>query len=372
MNSMNTSSMQKSKMVAARPDQEENQPIPFWERILARNLLPDAIIRIGIRRFLKNRLDLEKRGGLETQHSRLLALIEDLKRSPIAIQTDMANRQHYEVPARFYECCLGKHLKYSCGFWKDDAGNLDQAEEAMLDITVTRAELVDGQSILELGCGWGSLSLWMAERFPNSQILSVSNSKSQKRHIDSQAKLRGLQNLQVMTVDMNDFETDRVFDRVVSVEMFEHMRNYQSLMENISRWLSPSGKLFIHIFCHRELAYPFACNDDSDWMARNFFTGGIMPSDSLLLYFQENLALEHHWRVSGVHYQRTAEAWLANMDSHHDEILALFRQVYGPGQETRWWAYWRVFYMACAELWGLQNGSEWFVSHYLFKNKPIQ
>ncbi len=242
----------------------------------------------------------------------------------------------------------------------------------MLDITVTRAELADGQSILELGCGWGSLSLWMAERFPNAQILAVSNSRSQKQHIDSQAKLRGLQNLQVVTVDMNVFETDRVFDRVVSVEMFEHMRNYQSLMENISRWLTPSGKLFVHIFCHRELAYPFACKDDSDWMARNFFTGGIMPSDSLLLYFQENLALEHHWRVSGVHYQRTAEAWLANMDSHRGEILALFRQVYGAGQETRWWAYWRVFYMACAELWGFQNGSEWFVSHYLFKNKTIQ
>ena len=240
-NSMNTSSMQKSKMIPARPDREKSPPIPFWERLLVRNLLPDAIIRIGIRRFLRNRLDLEKRGGLEAQHSRLLELIEDLKRSPIAIQTDMANSQHYEIPARFYECCLGKRLKYSCGFWKDDAGNLDQAEDSMLDITVTRAELADGQSILELGCGWGSLSLWMAERFPNAQILAVSNSRSQKQHIDSQAKLRGLENLQVMTVDMNVFETDRVFDRVVSVEMFEHMRNYQSLMENISRWLSPSG-----------------------------------------------------------------------------------------------------------------------------------
>jgi cyclopropane-fatty-acyl-phospholipid synthase len=301
-----------------------------------------------------------------------MKLIARLKQSPIAINTADANQQHYELPDAFFERVLGARLKYSSGYYNRPGESLDAAEENMLQLTAERAQLQDGDRILELGCGWGSLSLWMAERFPKSRITAVSNSRSQKRFIDARSAALGLENLEVITSDINDlqFSDGTLFDRVVSVEMFEHMRNYELLMRRISGWLKASGTLFVHIFTHKEYAYPFEVRDATDWMAKYFFTGGIMPSDDLLLYFQKDLALQSHWQVDGCHYSQTSEQWLQNMDVHRLEIEPIFARTYGEENVRRWWVYWRVFFMSCAELWGYAGGREWFVSHYLFSKEP--
>jgi cyclopropane-fatty-acyl-phospholipid synthase len=239
----------------------------------------------------------------------------------------------------------------------------------MLELTCQRAELADGQDVMELGCGWGSLSLFMSAKFPKSNFTVVSNSRTQKIYIDEQAKLRGITNLEVITCDINNFSIGKKFDRVVSVEMFEHMRNYEKLMKLVADALKENGKLFVHIFTHKEYAYKFEVIDDTDWMSKYFFTGGIMPSDDLLLYFNDHHAIEQHWHVNGMHYSKTSEAWLQNMDRHKDKIMPLFEKTYGNGQALKWWVYWRIFYMACAELWGYNHGNEWIVSHYLFRKK---
>jgi cyclopropane-fatty-acyl-phospholipid synthase len=347
-------------------------------RLLEADLVPDFLIRRQIRKLLAQRLRDEDKGNVDAQQQHLKRLIAQLKTSPMAINTDEANSQHYEVPTRFYQLCLGKHLKYSSAYWPEGCESLDDAEQAMLNLTCERARLQNGDAILELGCGWGSLSLFMAARFPNSRIVGVSNSRTQKQYIDDQARQRGLANLEIVTADMNSFDTDLRFDRVVSVEMFEHIRNYQRLLAKIAGWMKPAATLFVHIFAHVHLAYPFEVRDASDWMSQYFFTGGIMPSDDLLLHFQDDLHIVQHWRVSGHHYARTAEAWLKNMDTHRAEILPLFEQSYGgaaSGDKARqrealkWWVYWRVFYMACSELWGYDGGEQWIVSHYVFE-KP--
>ena len=352
------------------------EAVAWSTKLLERDLLPDWLIRIGIRHLLAARLREESAGGMVAQQDRMRALIARLKRSPIAVDTHAANEQHYEVPARFYELVLGRHLKYSSGLWENGCLTLDEAEEAMLARTVERAQLADGQDILELGCGWGSLTLYMAERFPKSRITAVSNSHSQRQFILERLHRRSLSNVNVVTCDINHFDPQRQFDRVVSVEMFEHMRNYQLLLERIASWMKEDARLFVHIFSHRLFAYPFESRDASDWMAQHFFTGGIMPSHNLLLHFQEHLKIEDHWWHSGKNYQATARCWLERMYTHRKEILAIFRQTYAAPETTEelrqaiaicWVVRWRVFFMACEELWGDRNGEEWGVTHMLFR-----
>ncbi|MFZ4115841.1 MAG: SAM-dependent methyltransferase [Chthoniobacterales bacterium] len=345
---------------------------PFINHLLTKNLLPDFLIRFGIRRQLAVHLARFEKRSCEERQALLMKHIESLKQSPIAIATAEANEQHYELPTAFFEHVLGKHKKYSSGYWNEGVKSLDAAEERMLALTCERAGLADGERILELGCGWGSLTLWMASHYPHAKITAISNSQTQRAYIESELAARHLTNVTVRTVNMIDYagEGEAAFDRVVSVEMFEHMKNYQRLLERIATWLKPGGSLFVHIFTHRESAYHYEIGDgEDDWLARYFFTGGQMPSDDLLLYFQKDLQLQNHWQVSGTHYQKTSRAWLEQMDEAKKEIMPLMAATYGEEQQKRWWVYWRVFFMACEELWGYKNGEEWIVSHYLFQ-KP--
>ncbi len=334
----------------------------WLDQAIAKGYLPDPVLRAGIRWQLKNRLN-------QLEHSAERGFqkkwIEQLKQSPIAILADTANEQHYEVPADFFCQVLGRHMKYSSGNWAVQDADLDASEEAMLRLTMQRAEIIDGQQILELGCGWGSLSLEMARKFPRSQITAVSNSQTQKTWIDQAAANEGLSNLCVITANIENFDPGSQFDRVVSVEMFEHLRNYELLFNKISSWLKPGGKMFVHIFCHREYSYPFD-PDPSSWMATHFFSGGIMPSENLFRHFDKDLRVTKAWKFSGLHYHRTCEAWLRRADARRESILEIFAQTYGEDQALQWFRYWRVFFLACSELFRFNQGNEWFVSHYLF------
>jgi len=336
-------------------------------KLLEKDILPDPLIRWGIRRLLRKRLSEETAGGSGQIEARKKAFVEQLKQGPIAVHTDAANEQHYEVPTAFFRFVLGPNMKYSSCLWHDGVQDLEAAEREMLELTCQRARLADGQRILELGCGWGSLTLFMAKRLPTSQITAVSNSRTQKEFIDAQARARGLKNVRVITSDMRDFAIGDTFDRVVSVEMFEHMRNYEQLLARVASWLKPDGLLFVHIFVHKDVAYPFEITGEDDWMARYFFTGGLMPSADLLGRFSRNMKLVEQWPVDGTHYEKTCNAWLERMDNNRGEILPLFRDVYGADQALKWWVYWRVFFMSCAELFGFKGGSEWRVEHYLFE-----
>jgi cyclopropane-fatty-acyl-phospholipid synthase len=341
--------------------------------LLAKDIIPDALIRVGIRARLKDTLQPFEKLDCEGRQELVMKHVRELKESPIAIATDEANEQHYELPTAFFEKVLGTHLKYSSGYWDPGVKDIETSEARMLKLTCERAGLKDGDRILELGCGWGSLTLWMAKEFPNSKITAVSNSRTQREHIEAQAVARELKNVEIKTVNMISYEGEgeSVFDRVVSVEMFEHMKNYEELLNRISSWLKPGGTLFVHIFTHREYAYHYEAQGESDWMARYFFTGGQMPSDDLLLYFQSHLGIEKHWQVSGTHYQKTSEAWLSRMDAASEELKPLIAKTYGEADAKKWWVWWRCFFMACAELWGYRDGDEWIVSHYRFV-KPKQ
>jgi len=333
-----------------------------YEFLLDKNLAPDWLIRIGIRRLLAQRLKEESRRDPA-------AWLDQIRSSPVAIHTPKANTQHYEVPTDFFLKTLGPRRKYSCAWYETGNESLAQAEEAMLAITCDRAQLKDGDSILELGCGWGSLSLWMAQHYPNSNIIAVSNSRTQKAFIDAESARLGISNLEIRTADMIHFDPGQTFNRIVSIEMFEHMRNYQELLRRVSTWLHPQGTLFVHIFTHRQFAYPFETGQNNDWMAQHFFSGGQMPSDSLLLQFQDHLKSVEHWRINGRHYAQTCEDWLRNMDAHEATIRPLFSKCYGKNEETKWIVRWRIFFLACAELFSYQKGTEWGVCHYLFQ-KP--
>ena len=320
-----------------------------------RGLVPLPALRIGIRRLLAKRL-LEA-----AQDPNVSAFSSHLKESAIAVLPEKANEQHYEVPADFFELTLGPNLKYSSAYWPEGTASLSEAEEAMLRLTVQRADLADGQEILELGCGWGSLTLHMAQRFPNANITAVSNSAPQRRFIEARAP----QNVRVITADMNELQLEQRFDRVVSVEMFEHMRNYGDLLHRICGWMKPDARLFVHVFCHRDYAYPFETEGDDNWMGRYFFTGGIMPSFDLFEHFDNDLFIEKDWRVSGTHYERTARAWRENLEKQRGPVMTVLEQTYGA-EADRWFHRWRLFFLACEELFGYRGGSEWLVAHYLF------
>ena len=333
-----------------------------------KGIIPDYFIRQGIVRNCENRLNNENVSNTEKVSSKKQSWIQQMKESPIALVPEKANEQHYEVPPAFFENVLGKHLKYSSGYWPDGVNSLDESEESMLELSFERAQLTDGDSILELGCGWGSLTCYMASKLPNSKITAVSNSKDQKEHILNRCKNQGLDNIEVITADMNDFETENKYDRVVSIEMFEHMRNYKKLLSKISSWLHDGGKLFIHIFTHQSVVYPFENQGEADWMAREFFSGGMMPSHDLLLHFQDDLIIEDIWRMSGTHYEKTSLAWINKMDANKDSIMKIFSKTYGDDAKL-WFQRWRIFFMSCEKLFGYNNGSEWGVSHYRFSKR---
>jgi cyclopropane-fatty-acyl-phospholipid synthase len=343
--------------------------VKFLIDLAEQGFVPDRLIRYGIRMLDRRRLAEEARKESAVEESGVCRFIQELRESPIALQVEKPKEQHYELPPAFFEKVLGKRMKYSSCHWPPSVKNLDEAEEAMLALTCERAQVEDGMEVLDLGCGWGSLCLWIAEKYPRCRVLAVSNSVPQGEFIRARARELALTNLEVMTVDMNRFDTGRRFDRILSVEMFEHMRNWERLLERISGWLNKDGQLFIHIFTHRRFSYLFETGGADNWMGRYFFTAGLMPSDDLLPCFQNHLALEEHWRVSGVHYQKTAEAWLRRMDSQAGEIRRLFREVYGPAEAQRWFQRWRIFFMACAELWGFSGGKEWIVSHYRLRKR---
>ena len=330
-------------------------------------LVPDTVIRSGIRRLLDTKVAEIAADDVETAADTVNDFVEMMLASPVALVPELANEQHYEVPAEFFEQVLGTWSKYSCSYWPDGVTELDEAEFAALEVTVTRAQIEDGMRILDLGCGWGSLSLFIAERFPTASVVAVSNSVAQRGFIRKRAAARGIENLEVVTADMNDFQAPGHYDRIVSVEMFEHMRNYRELFGRVHDWLNPGGRFFMHIFCHRSTPYEFLDQGESDWMSRYFFSGGIMPSDDLPLRFQDRLRLVRQWRWNGAHYERTSNAWLDNMDERREEIMPIMQATYGHQDAAKWFQRWRIFFMACAELFGLRSGSEWYVAHYLFR-----
>ncbi len=332
--------------------------------------IPDRILRAGIRHQLRARLRQESR-HVSQQPDRQNQLARQLAQGPLVACADEANRQHYEVPTEFFEQVLGRHWKYSSGYWASDETTLNEAEAAMLDMTSQRAQIEDGQRILELGCGWGSLTLWLAERYPQCSITALSNSQTQRAHIESICARHRWNNVRVVTANIANFQPDGQFDRVVSVEMFEHVRNHCELLRRIASWMTSNAKLFVHIFCHRQYTYLFEDNGTSSWMGQHFFSGGMMPAANWFHRFPHDLCVRQQWEVNGRHYARTCEAWLNRLDQQRREIDSILQQDPRCPDTRRQLQRWRIFFMACAELFAFHEGREWFVAHYLLEPAPI-
>lgn len=350
--------------------------MPIVQSLIAlaeRGLLPDPFVRAGIRLFLRQRLREQEQlqGADDDPRGNFAKLIERLRRSPVAVHADKANEQHYELPPEFFERVLGPRLKYSCCYWPSSVRTLAAAEEAMLELTARRADLQDGQRVLDLGCGWGSFTLWAAERYPRSEFVAVSNSRNQRDFITHRCRQLGLRNVRAVVADVGDFAPDVTFDRVVTIEMFEHMRNHAELLRRIASWLEADGKLFVHVFVHRWFAYPYDTQGATNWMGRYFFTGGMMPSDDLLLRYQQHLVVDEHWRLNGQHYQKTAKAWRSRLESNKRDILPVLSRAYGAPLASLWFHRWRLFFLACEEMFGFRGGREWWVSHYAFAPRPL-
>ena len=336
----------------------------WFNPLLARGLIPDWILRRGVRSQGKERLNMMNKVDSTKEYSKF---IKEASTGNIAVNTDDANNQHYEVDSEFFKYCLGKNLKYSCCFWDENTLDLDAAEDNMLEIYSERAQITDGMSILDIGCGWGSLSLFLAQKYPKSEITGVSNSSSQKIFIDSVASERNISNLNIITRDINDFRTEEKYDRILSIEMFEHTKNTKKLMNLINDWLNPNGLFFMHVFAHKENPYYFDRDQKNAWMAKYFFTGGMMPNHNLFKDLKSDLEYQKSWILSGEHYERTSNAWLDKMDQNKSKILSLFERSNSSSVAKRKFHFWRLFYIACAEIFGYDNGNEWVVSHHLFK-----
>ncbi|XP_010526043.1 PREDICTED: (S)-coclaurine N-methyltransferase-like isoform X1 [Tarenaya hassleriana] len=337
--------------------------------LLERNMIPDAVVRRLTRWLLAARLRSSYKSTAELQLSDLLSFIKSLQEMPIAIKTEEPKAQHYELPTAFFKLVLGRNMKYSSCYFSTNSTSLDEAEEAMLALYCERADVKNGQTILDVGCGWGSLSLYIAQKYSSCKITGICNSRTQKEFIDEQSRKLVLRNLEIIVADISSFEHEGTYDRVFSIEMFEHMKNYGALLKKISGWMKEDGLLFVHYFCHKTFAYHFEDVNDDDWITRYFFSGGTMPSANLLLYFQENVSIVDHWLVNGKHYSQTSEEWLKRMDKNLESISEIMKMTYGKEEAVKWRVYWRTFFISVAELFACNNGDEWMVSHFLFKKK---
>ncbi len=336
------------------------------DSLLKKDIIPDVLLRFGVRQITKRRINRVDKMNVAEKEKFLMNFITERSEGPIAINTEDANEQHYEMPSQFFDLVLGQHKKYSCAYW-EDGDTLDDAESRMLQLVCQRAGVADGQKILELGCGWGAFCLYAAERFPNSHVTAISNSNNQRLYIEKVAKLKGIKNLQVITCDINDLELTEKFDRIVSIEMFEHMRNYHALFNKSAGFLNDEGKLFVHVFCHRELPFTYEVKSKSDWMAKYFFTGGTMPSRDLFHFFNHDLRISQQWAINGNHYSKTLEAWLKKMDRQKNVVIPILEEREGVTESLKWWSYWRIFFLACSEFFSINGGNEYFVVHYLFE-----
>eukprot|EP00252_Welwitschia_mirabilis_P027044 TRINITY_DN9122_c0_g1_i1.p1 TRINITY_DN9122_c0_g1~~TRINITY_DN9122_c0_g1_i1.p1 ORF type:complete len:363 (+),score=54.92 TRINITY_DN9122_c0_g1_i1:167-1255(+) len=338
-------------------------------RLLEGNVIPDFLIRRLTRLLLAARLKECLQPTADLQLSQLMTFVQALKQMPIAVSTEAAKVQHYELPTSFFKLVLGQRLKYSSAYFSSHVTTLEEAEEAMLALYCERAEVKDGLTILDLGCGWGSLILYIAEKYPKCEVTGVCNSLTQMKFIEEQCSERGLSNIKIYANDVCNIELKTTFDRVLSIEMFEHMKNYGNLLEKISQWMNNESLLFVHHFCHKSFAYHFEDTGEDDWITRYFFTGGTMPSSNLLLYFQDNVSIVNHWLINGKHYAQTSEEWLKRMDKNLSSILPIFNDTYGENECKKWLGYWRTFFISVAELFSYNDGEEWMITHLLFRKR---